>query len=110
MVNERDLNGTVKADPYLSKAFLQASADVGVQCKRGHVPLFGGATDSAAFTQGGFRSIGVTGLNHKLEDYYHTRRDTYDNMNDKGLENCYKAMVRMLELLNSGVFDQPTGQ
>ena len=78
-----------------------------VTCSKGAVPLFGGATDSAAFTQGGFRSIGVTGLNHKLEDYYHTRRDTWDNINDAGLENCYKATVRMLELLDSGVLDQP---
>ena len=105
MVNERDLNGTVKADPELSEAFLQASKTVGVPCRRGQVPLFGGATDSAAFTQGGFRSVGVTGLNHKLEDYYHTRRDTWNNMNDEGLENCYKSVVRIIELLDSGVID-----
>ena len=105
MVNVKDLNGTVKADPDLLEAFFQASKDVRIPCKRGRVPLFGGATDSAAFTQGGFHSVAVTGLNHKLEDYYHTRRDTYDNLDGEGLENCYKATVRMLELFDSGEFD-----
>ena len=57
----------------------------------------GGSTDSAAFTQGGFRSIGITGLSHKLEDYYHTRRDSYDILDEIGLENCYLATIRFIE-------------
>ena len=69
------------------------------------VPLFGGSTDSAAFTQGGFRSVGVTGLNHKLEDYYHTRKDSWDNLNRAGLENCFRATVMLLEELDSGERD-----
>ena len=105
MVNERDLNGTVKADSELSSIFLQAAGDVDVPCQKGKVPLFGGSTDSAAFSQGGFRSVGITGLNHKLEDYYHTRKDSYDNLNEKGLENCYKATVKMLELIDRGLLD-----
>ena len=39
-----------------------------VPCTNGRVPLMGGSTDSAAFTQGGFRSIGITGLSHNLEE------------------------------------------
>ncbi len=74
---------------------------VNVPCKKGWVPPFGGATDSAAFTQGGFRSVGITGLNHKLEDYSHTRRDTWDNLTAKGLENCYKATVQLLERIGT---------
>ncbi len=97
MVNERDLNGTVQASQELCEAFLEAAKEVGVPCRRGWVPPFGGATDSAAFTQGGFQSMGVTGLNHKLEDYYHTRWDTWDNLNREGMENCYRATVKMIE-------------
>ena len=97
MANARDLNGTLKSDEGLCDAFLRAAADVGVPCRRGWVPPFGGATDSAAFTQGGFRSVGITGLNHKLEDYYHTRRDTWDNLDREGLENCYRATVQLIQ-------------
>ncbi len=99
MVNKRDLNGTVRSDPELCGRFLDAARKAGVPCRTGKVPLFGGSTDSAAFTQGGFRSIGVTGLNHVLEDYYHTRRDSCDNMNAEGLENCYKATVTLIDTI-----------
>lgn len=97
MVNLRDLNSTVLADTELAEAFLSAAREVGVPCKKGRVPLMGGGTDSAAFSQGGFRSLGVTGLNHRLEDYYHTRRDSFDNMNKTGLENCYRVTIRLIE-------------
>lgn len=93
MVNRRDLNNSVPADQKLCELLLQAAEDVGAPYRNGHVPLFGGSTDSAAFTQGGFRSVGITGLNHKLEDYYHTRKDSYDNLNTDGLEQCYRATV-----------------
>ena len=101
MVNLRDLNGTVKSDPELGKMFLDAAEKAGVPCKKGVVPLLGGSTDSAAFTQGGFRSIGITGLSHKLEDYYHTRKDTWDNVEPEGLENCYKATIALIESLEN---------
>ena len=97
MVNMKDLNSTVKSDQELGEMFLNAAKKAGVHCKKGAVPLLGGATDSAAFTQGGFRSIGITGLSHRLEDYYHTRRDTYDNLNEEGLQNCYRATVALIE-------------
>lgn len=98
-VNTRDLNSTVKSDPELCDLFLRAAEEAGVPCKKSTIPLFGGSTDSAAFTQGGFRSVGVTGLSHMLEDYYHTRRDTADHLNEEGLENCMRATVKFLEML-----------
>ena len=73
MTNYRDLNGTVKADKDVSDLFMEAAKELDISCKKGWVPPLGGATDSAAFAQAGFRATGVTGLNHKLEDYYHTR-------------------------------------
>ena len=102
MVNYRDLNGTVKADKDVCDLFMEAAKAVDVPIKKGWVPPLGGATDNAAFTQAGFRSTGITGLNHKLEDYYHTRRDTYDNMNKDGLANCYAASVKALEMFDDG--------
>jgi hypothetical protein len=102
MVNYRDLNGTVKADKDVCDLFLEAAKAVEVPVTKGWVPPLGGATDNAAFTQAGFRSTGITGLNHKLEDYYHTRRDTYDNMNPEGLANCFAATVKALEMFDDG--------
>ncbi len=102
MVNYRDLNGTVKSDKDVSDLFLEAAKAIDVPILKGWVPPLGGATDNAAFCQGGFRSTGITGLNHKLEDYYHTRRDTYDNMNPDGIANCFAATVKALEMFDNG--------
>lgn len=101
MVNIKDLNSTVSSDQELAAGFLQAAEEKKVPCRKGRVPLMGGSTDSAAFTQGGFRSIGITGLSHKLEDYYHTRRDSYDNLNEAGLENCYLATIQFIRWIDA---------
>ena len=102
MTNYRDLNGTVKADKDVSDLFMEAAQELGIPCQKGWVPPLGGATDSAAFAQAGFRATGVTGLNHKLENYYHTRRDTYDNMNKEGLAGCFAVSVKALEMFDNG--------
>ena len=102
MVNYRDLNSTVKSDAELGDLFLEAAEAVGIPCKKGVVPPMGGATDAAAFAQAGRRAVGITGLNHNLEDYYHTRRATYDNLNEEGLSNCYAASVKLLEMFDAG--------
>ena len=102
MVNYRDLNATVKADEDASDLFMEAADELNIQCKKGMVPPLGGATDSAAFAQAGMRSAGITGLNHKLESYYHTRRDSYDNMNLDGLADCFAATVKVLEKFDEG--------
>ena len=102
MTNYRDLNGTVKADKDVSDLFMEAAKELDISCKKGWVPPLGGATDSAAFAQAGFRATGVTGLNHKLEDYYHTRRDTYDNMDEQGLADCFAISVKALEMFDNG--------
>ena len=102
MANYRDLNATVKSDKDVSDLFMEAAEDLGIHCLKGMVPPLGGATDSAAFSQGGFRATGITGLNHALEDYYHTRRDTYDNMNLEGLAGCYAVSVKVLEKFDNG--------
>ena len=106
MVNKIDLNGTLKSDPGLSELFLKGAEEAGVPCKSGWVPPMGGSTDSSAFTKGGFRSVAITGLNHKLEDYYHTRKDSCDNLNAEGIENCYKALVHTICLIDDGAGDE----
>ncbi len=101
MVNKKDLNGTLTADAEMADWFLRGAEQAGVPCLSGWVPPMGGATDSAAFTRGGFRSVSITGLNHNLERYYHTRRDTYDNLNAEGIENCYKAAVSTIDIIDN---------
>ena len=102
MTNYRNLNGTVRTDKEVGDLFMEAAEALGIHCLKGMVPPMGGATDDAAFTQGGFRATGITGLNHKLEDYYHTRRDTYDNMNEQGIGDCFAVSAKVLEMFANG--------
>ncbi len=102
MVNYRDLNGTVKVDKDVSDLFYEACQELGIPCKKGMVPPLGGATDSAAFAQGGFRATGITALNHALPDFYHTRLDTPEALNKDCLEKCFAASVKVLEMFDNG--------
>ncbi len=102
MANYRDLNGTVKSDAEVADLFYEAAQAVGVPCKKGWIPPLGGAVDAAAFTQGGFRAAGVTGLNHKLERYYHTRLDNVESLNKDGIANCFAVTVKTLEMFDAG--------
>ena len=93
--NYKDLNGFVPADKMATDMFIDAAKELNIKCSRTTVPL--GATDSAAFNQGGFRAVGITAMDHNLQDYYHTRRDTYDNLDLKGLADCFEVSVKVLE-------------
>ncbi len=99
-VNQKDLNNTVKADKHACELFYNAAKSIDVTCSYGSVPL--GATDSAAFNKGGYQAVGITALDHKLRNYYHTRYDTYDNMDKQCLSDCYKVTVKTLEDFDDG--------
>lgn len=100
-VNHRDLNGLVKSDKRICDLFLKAAKECDVEMKSGVVPL--GATNSAAFTQGGFRSVGITALNHTVQNYYHTRYDSYDNLSEVCLADCFDVSVNALQMWANGV-------
>lgn len=96
-VNYRDLNGTVKSDKEVCESFMSAAKELGIKCNKTWVPPLGGATDNAAFSQAGYKSTGITALDHNLKDYYHTMRDSWDNLNEECLADCYAISVKCLE-------------
>ena len=102
MANYRNLNATLKTDAELADLFMESAEELGIHCLKGMVPPLGGATDDAAFVKAGFRATGITGLNHKLENYYHTRRDTYDNLNRDGIADCFAVTAKVLEKFDAG--------
>ena len=97
MINYRNLNGTVKADKEVSDSFLEAAEELGIHCKKGMVPPFGGATDGAAFSQAGYRAASVAGMNHMIEKFYHTVYDTADSVSIQSMSECFAIAVKCLE-------------
>ena len=100
-VNVNDLNNTVPSDPHAIDLFFNAGAELGIPVQKIGVPF--GATDSAAFNQGGMKAVGITAMNHNLEDYYHTRKDTFENLDEESLATCFEVAVKALENFDSGL-------
>lgn len=99
-VNVKDLNSSVDADPHAIDLFKNAADKLGITCSKGTVPF--GSTDAAAFNQGGFKSVGITAMDHNLKNYYHTRRDTYDNLDLDCLADCFAVTVQAIEDYDAG--------
>ncbi len=83
VIYNRDLNGTVKVDMPTCELIKRAAAKNGMDLKYGSV--FAGATDSAAFAQAGRKSACIAAMAPQVKDYYHTRRDNYDNLSPECL-------------------------
>ena len=105
-VNYRDLNGTVASDKEVSDSFMAAAQELGIKCSKTWVPPLGGATDNAAFNKAGFKSTGITALDHNLQSYYHTMKDTADNLDKGCLADCYAVSVKCLENFDKMISEQ----
>lgn len=93
----RDMNAIVKTDLQVARLVQEAGEQaIGRKIKFSAVPM--GATDSAAFALEGYKSTCLAALNHQLQPYYHTRKDTYDNLSPECLELSFKTVMKTVEL------------
>lgn len=93
----KDLNGIVKTDTQVAKLVQEAGEQaIDRKIKYATVPM--GSTDSAAFALAGMKSTCLAAINHQLQPYYHTRKDSYDNLSKECLGLCYKTVMKTLEL------------
>ena len=88
----RDMTGTVPLDKAAVAMMLQAAYDAGLKLPKMTVDL--GATDAAAMTQGGVRSVAFAAMDHSPARYYHTRRDTADNLEISTIEKGIEVLIR----------------
>ncbi len=95
-IYSKDLNGLVKTDPQVCKLLKIASDKAGYPHVK-YATVTVGSTDSAALVQAGLKAATLAALDHNLRDYYHTRRDTYDNMSEECLEASLDICLATLE-------------
>ena len=100
MIYERDMTGMVKNDKRVCSLLKRAGEKQGLDIPVGTIPL--GSTDAAAASQAGIPAASIVAMDPVPADYYHTRRDTYDNMNEQGIADCYATSVKVLEMFDNG--------
>jgi hypothetical protein len=87
----KDLNATVKTDKDVAALVREAGKMNGVDIPYAAVTL--GATDSAAFAQAGYKSTCLIAMSHDLQDFYHTHRDTKDNISPETMGKALEIVV-----------------
>lgn len=94
-IYSRDLTGTVKNSPGACKLVKQAAEKAGY-----HLPyksVFFGASDAAAVSQAGIPATTLASMDPTPARYYHTRLDTWDNLDPKtitaGIEIATQATL-----------------
>lgn len=102
-INDIDLNNICFTDKDVCSLLKTSSQNVDAKASFYSVTV--GATDAAAFAQGGFKSACVTALDHSLKPYYHTRRDNYDNLSTECLQVVYDMTVETIRIFDSGKYD-----
>lgn len=91
----RDMNGITKNDMQLAVLAKECGQKNGKEMTFGSV--YAGATDAAAFSQGGLKACCIAAMNPTVQDYYHTRKDDYDNLSPECLSKVLDITLDMIE-------------
>lgn len=78
MIYEKDMTGTVPNDKRVCALLKNAALKCGIDIPVGAIPL--GSTDAAAASQAGVAAASLVAMDPSPADYYHTRRDTAQNL------------------------------
>lgn len=62
--------------------------------------LYPGATDAESFSRYGHLACGLCGVDHNPQFYYHTRKDTWDNVDADCLRNSLKICMEAVYLFD----------
>ncbi|MCM1544608.1 MAG: M28 family peptidase [Ruminococcus sp.] len=85
--------GTVKDSEAVGDLLHEAGLANKINMKRADV--YPGAVDAEGFSKYGIRACGFCGVNHNPKTYYHTRKDTWTNINEEcinlSLDICLEA-------------------
>ena len=97
-IYHKDMTGIVNLDKAGVALMLQAAYDAGLELPKLTIDL--GATDAAAMMQAGVPSVAFCAMDHSPARYYHTRRDTADNIEIGTIEKGIEVLVRTAMLFD----------
>lgn len=99
-IYSRDMNGTVKHDAGVCRLLHEAGKACGRELPCASVFL--GSSDAAALTQAGWRAAMLAAMDPTPLDYYHTRRDNWDNMNEACLREAIAVVCAAISIYDAG--------
>ena len=104
-IYNRDMSGLTKHDDRCCKLLKKAAKNAGIDMK--YSVIFAGASDAAATSQAGIPSVSLAAMNPGPPRYYHTRRDTADNMDLKTIEKGIEIALEAAYIFNEkGLCDE----
>ncbi|MHA1111633.1 MAG: M28 family metallopeptidase [Promethearchaeota archaeon] len=99
----RDMTKMVKNSKRAGKILQVAGKNLGRDLPFDGVPL--GASDAAAFSQAGIDAVCLAAQDPKPLDYYHTRRDTPENLRPKTMGVAMQVILEAMKLFDAHGFD-----
>ena len=95
----RDMNMLIKNDKDVARLIQKAGKNLGYEIPLDIVEI--GATDASSFTKRGIKANTLAAMSHELESYYHTRHDTFDNIDPEVLKNVLEICI-----VAANIFDE----
>ena len=97
-VYNRDMNGTVRLDD-VCRLLQEAGRACGLDIP--YASVFLGSTDAAAFAQAGWRAGVLAAMDPRPADYYHTRLDNWDNMDEACLRKAIAVVCAAIRIYDT---------
>ncbi len=91
-VYNKDMTGLVRNSKEFSQFVSDCSAETGREALKLKTLPFG-ASDAAAFSQGGAVATALCAMDPKPADYYHNRRDNFDRLNRDAIQAGFEVVL-----------------
>lgn len=94
-VTGNDMYGLVRGDKDIANLVQGSAKSLNLKCSNHRIPFE--ASDSAVFRQRGFKSGCISATNLKLPEYFYTRYDSYDNLSEECVGECYALALEIVK-------------
>lgn len=98
MVYHRGVNFTQKNSIAVCELMREAGIKCGIDIP--YAGFYPGATDAEAFSRYGVEAAAICAVQHDPSTYYHTRYDTWDNLNIDGIEKVREIITETIKLID----------
>ncbi|MCM1306455.1 MAG: M28 family peptidase [Bacteroides sp.] len=98
-----EMYGLVRGDKEIANLVQNSAKNINLHCANHRIPFE--ASDSATFRQRGFKSGCICAANLKLPEYFSTRYDSYDNLSEECIAECYALAIEIIKQFSNEEID-----